>query len=121
MKISWTRNVALALAVALLAGPALAQTPVTVQNPSFEWTGKEGDQANFRWTAIVDNPSSRDDLRVRVSLEMLDDAGNVVGSDSTEMLLPEEDQVSIERDARIAVSTAQQASDYRVTIVEIED
>lgn len=121
MKNSWTRSLMLALAVALVAGPALAQTPVTVQNPSFEWTGKEGPQANYRWTATVDNPSSRDDLRVRVSLEMLDDDGNVVASDSTEMLLPEEDQASIERTARVEVDTAQQASQYRVTIVEIED
>lgn len=122
MKTRSIRPAAMMLAlVALVAAPVLAQTPVTVQNPSFEWTGKEGQQANYRWSATVDNPSSRDDLRVRVTLEMLDSGGNVVASDSTEMQLPEEDQASIDRTAQVEVETAQQATEYRITMVELED
>jgi len=63
---------------ALMATEAVAQKEVNVQTRSFAWTGKSGDNANYRWSATVDNPSSRD-LEVRITIELLNAAGDVVG------------------------------------------
>lgn len=114
-----TSAVVVLAAVALAVGPVLAQTAITVQNPSFEWTGKSGQMAGYRWSASVDNPSGRE-LQVRVSFEMLDSAGAVVASDSVELTVASEDTADVERTAEVEVATAQGASQYRVTLMGID-
>lgn len=104
---------------AAFAAEALAQIEVTVQNRTFAWTGKSGDNANYRWTATIDNPSSRE-LNVRVTIELLDAAGAVVGQNSADVMLTPTDSTSVEQTASIAVSTAETARQYRIVMMEIE-
>lgn len=108
----------LALGV-MFAGTALAQLEVRVQDRTFAWTGKAGQDANYRWTATIDNPSSRE-LNVRVTIELLDAAGAVVGQNSTDVMLAPEDTTAVEETASIAVTTAETAQQYRIVLAEIE-
>ena len=104
---------------ALVAGEAIAQKEVSVQNRSFAWTGKSGQNANYRWSATIDNPSSRD-LNVRVTIELLSASGDVVVYDATDLMLPKMDSASVEQTANIPVETGKTATQYRVVLVEIE-
>ncbi|MGD8329611.1 MAG: FxLYD domain-containing protein [Acidobacteriota bacterium] len=104
---------------AMFAVDALAQTQVSVQNPSFAWTGKTGQNANYRWSATIDNPSGRE-LNVRVTIELLDAQGNVVGNNSADLMLPKMESTPVEQTATIAVSTAQTAQQYRIVLMEVE-
>ena len=104
---------------ALAAGEALAQKEVSVQNPSFEWTGKSGQNANYRWSATVNNPSGRD-LTVRVAVEFLDADSNVVARDTADVMLPKMDRASVEQTASMTVATAQTATQYRVVLTELD-
>lgn len=104
---------------AVFAVEAIAQIEVSVQNRSFAWTGKSGDNANYRWSATIDNPSGRD-LNVRVTIEMLNAAGDVVGQDSADVMLTPMDSTSVEQTSNIAVTTAESATQYRVVLMEIE-
>jgi hypothetical protein len=104
---------------AVFALDALAQTQVSVQNRTFAWTGKSGQDANYRWSATIDNPSGRE-LNVRVSIELLDAAGAVVGSNSADVMLPPMDTTSVEQTSNIAFATAETARQYRVVLMEIE-
>jgi hypothetical protein len=118
-----TRSIlAVLLVVALgsvFAVDAIAQTEVSVENRSFAWTGKSGDTANYRWSATVNNPSGRE-LNLRVTMEMLNAAGEVVAQDSTDVMLAPMDSSSVEETANIAVATAESATQYRVVLMEIE-
>ena len=104
---------------AMFTVDVLAQTEITVQSRDFAWTGKSGQNANYRWSATIDNPSGRD-LNVRVTMEMLDDSGNVVGSDSADLMLPRRESSSVDQTASIAYATAQTARQYRIVLMEIE-
>jgi len=104
---------------ALAAGEALAQKEVSVQNPSFAWTGKTGQAANYRWSATVDNPSGRE-LNVRVAVELLDADGNVVARDTADLMLPKMDQAAVQQTATVAVETAKTATRYRVVLTGLE-
>lgn len=104
---------------ALAATQALAQAEVSVQNPSFAWTGKSGQNAGYRWSATVNNPSGRE-LNVRVTMEMLNAAGDVVGQNSADVMLTPMDMTSVENTGSIAVTTAESATQYRVVLMEIE-
>jgi len=104
---------------AMFAVEALAQTQVSVQDRSFAWTGKSGQNANYRWSATIDNPSGRE-LNVRVTIELLDAQGNVVGNNSTDVMLPKMDSTSVEQTASIEVSTAQTAQQYRIVLMEVK-
>jgi hypothetical protein len=104
---------------ALVAAPVLAQTVVSVQNPTFAWTGKAGQTANYHWTASVDNPSKKE-LNVRVTIELLDGAGNVVGSDTSETWIGKMARADIDQTASVAFAEAEKASQYRVVLTEIE-
>jgi hypothetical protein len=109
----------LVLAVtALAATEALAQLEVSVQNRSFAWTGKSGQTANYRWSATIDNPSSRD-LNVRVTVELLNAAGEVVARDSADLMLPQMDRASVEQTSSVAFASAQTATQYRVVLMPI--
>lgn len=108
----------LALSVTLVT-PALAQTEISVKNPAFSWTGKSGQQANYSWSAIVDNPSGKK-LNVRVTIELLDNSGSVVGSDSREVLVPKRDQANLDVTANLAFADAKRASQYRIVLSQIE-
>lgn len=103
----------------LVALPVAAQITVSVQDPQFSWTGKAGQQANFSWSATVDNPA-REDFRVRVTLELLDSGGNVVGGDSTEVSVGRESRSNVDEAGSIEFASAQQARQYRIVIAEIE-
>jgi hypothetical protein len=104
---------------ALVATPVLAQVTVSVQNPTFAWTGKAGQNANYQWTAKVDNPSKKE-LNVRVTIELLDSAGNVVGSDTYEAMVGKMGSADIDQNASIPFADAEKASQYRVVLAEIE-
>ncbi len=104
---------------ALVAAPVFAQTVVSVQSPTFAWTAKAGQQANYHWTASVDNPSKKE-LNVRVTIELLDSAGNVVGSDTSETMVGKMARADIDQTASLAFADAENASQYRIVLTEIE-
>lgn len=104
---------------AMIAGEALAQKEISVQNRSFAYTGKSGQDANYRWSATIDNPSNRD-LSVRVTLEMLNAAGEVVAFDTADLMLPPMDSTSVEQTSSVAVATAETATQYRVVLMELK-
>ena len=120
MKARWFWALFLILSVGtLVAADAIAQATVSVQDRSFAWTGKSGQNANFRWTATIDNPSRRA-LNVRVTIELLDSQGSVVAQDSAEVMLPQMDRASVQQTGSVAFSTAEQAAQYRVVLVAID-
>jgi len=104
---------------AMIAGEALAQKEISVQSRSFAYTGKSGQNANYRWSATIDNPSNRD-LNVRVTLEMLNAAGEVVAFDTADLMLPPMDSTSVEQTSSVAVATAETATQYRVVLMELK-
>lgn len=104
----------------VFAADAWAQLEVTVQDRSFAWTGKSGQDANYNWSATINNPSSRE-LNVRVTIELLDSAGAVVGENSTDAILTPEDNTSVDANASVAFTTAETAQQYRITLMEIEE
>ena len=104
---------------AMIAGEALAQVEISVQSRSFAYTGKSGQNANYRWSATIDNPSNRD-LNVRVTLEMLNAAGEVVAFDTADLMLPPMDSTSVEQTSSVAVATAETATQYRVVLMELK-
>ena len=114
----WAFLLILAMGV-LAAVDAVAQIEVSVQDRSFAWTGKSGQNANFRWTATIDNPSGSE-LNVRVTIELLDGQGAVVAQDSANVMLPRMDRTSVEQTGSVAVSTAEQAMQYRVVLAAVE-
>jgi hypothetical protein len=117
------------LALTLLAAPATAMQEnmqgmqegmyVTIDQPTFSWTGKEGQQANFHWSATVDNPYERP-ATVRVTLVLLDASGNVVGTDSEDLTVARRSQAAVDSDGSLAYSAASQATQYRVAVEGVE-
>jgi hypothetical protein len=104
---------------AMVAAEAVAQIEVGVSDRSFAWTGKSGQDANYRWSATINNPSRRE-LNVRVTIELLNAAGEVVGNNSADVMLPPEDTTSVEQTSSITVATAETARQYRIVLMEIE-
>ena len=104
---------------AMFAAEALAQQEVSVQDRSFAWSGKSGQNANYRWSATIDNPSSRE-LNVRVTIELLNAAGDVVGQNSADVMLPPMDRTSVEQTSNITVAAAETLAQYRVVLMELE-
>ena len=111
--------VLVAALAAVFTTEALAQTEVSVQDRSFAWSGKSGQNANYRWSATIDNPSSRE-LRVRITIELLNAAGDVVAQNSADVTLPPMARPSVEQTSSLAVATAETATQYRVVLMEIE-
>lgn len=109
------------VALVLMAAPVIAQDTieVSVQSPSFSWTGKEGQRANFAWSATVDNPSRRD-LHVDVTLQLLDAEGTVVSSDVQRLTVAGESQVGVEGESFLSYSDATEATDYRIMLAGVE-
>jgi len=103
------------LALALVATPALAQSVISAQNPSFSWTGKQDQQANFTWSATLTNPSKRT-TTVVVTLQLIDASGNVVGADTKTVTLQRESDMEVGGDASIAYADAARAAQYRVMV-----
>lgn len=112
---------ALLLAV-MLAAPAIAQDEmyVSVQDPSFSWTGKQDQQANYSWSATIDNPTKRPAM-VMVTLHLMDATGNIVGSDSITVDVERQSRSEISNSSALAYATASQATQYRITIEGVED
>ncbi|MFW6198927.1 MAG: hypothetical protein ACOC5E_03795 [Acidobacteriota bacterium] len=110
------------LALVVTAAPVMAQDviEVSVQNPSFSWTGKEGERANYAWSATVDNPSRRD-LVVNATLQLVDAEGNVVSSDVQQITVMGESQAEIEGESFLAYSDATEATDYQITLADAEE
>lgn len=104
------------LIVAILAVPALAQQYVSVQNAQFEWIGKEDRTANFSWSATIDNPTKRPDVELRVTLTLVDGAGNVVGSDSTTVTVGKMAQATVSQDGSLPYDEAARVAQYRVSV-----
>lgn len=119
------RNLIVALAavaaLAVLTVPATAQNEVVVaaQNPSFDWTGKVDQTVNYQWSTTIDNPS-RKDLQLAVTLEFLDDTGTVVTTDRLTVEVAEDSSVDVDNAASITWAQAQEATQYRITLAEIE-
>lgn len=107
---------ALVLAVVLVA-PALAMDDVnvSVQNPSFSWTGKQDQQAGYDWSATVSNPSKRP-TSVIVTLHLLDASGNVVASDTKTVEVMRQSQVAVSGKGMLAYADANKATQYRITL-----
>lgn len=110
------------VAVALLVVPAVqAQEDapegdyVTVQEPSFSWTGKEDQTANFSWSATVHNPYKRP-VWVNVTLLLLDGSGNVISTDTEQVEISKEGMASVSRDGSLAYGQASQAQQYRIAV-----
>jgi hypothetical protein len=104
---------------AMFAAEALAQQEISIQNRSFAYTGKSGQNANYRWSATIDNPTGRE-FNVRVTIELLNAAGGVVGQNSADVMLPPMDRTSVEQTSSIPVTTAETATQYRLVLMEIE-
>ncbi len=106
------------LALALLvssAAPVFAQSVVTAHDPSFSWSGKEGQQANYSWSSTLTNPTRRD-VTVVVTLQLLDSAGNVVGSDVRTVSLARESDMQVGGDASLGYTDASRATQYRIMV-----
>lgn len=107
-----------ALAVcAVLLPVAYAQVTVSVEAQNFAWTGKQGQQANYRWSAIIGNPSRRV-LDVEVTLQLLDADGEVVASKSETTTLEGESQTTVDSTGSVAFADAETAAQYRIVLVE---
>lgn len=104
------------LIVAIVAVPALAQQYVSVQNSRFEWTGKQDRTANFRWSATIDNPTKRPDIELRVTLTLVDGAGNVVGTDSTTVTVGKMGQAEVSQHGSLPYDDAARVAQYRVSV-----
>ena len=105
-----------ALAISLLAAPAIAQMQyVSAQSPSFSWTGKQDQQANFSWNATVDNPSKRM-VAVHVTLHLLDANGDVISSDTQTTEVGKLSQARVSHTGSLAYADANRATDYRITV-----
>ena len=59
-------------------------------------------------------------FNVRVTIELLNASGNVVGQNSADVMLPPMDNTSVEQTANIEVATAETAMQYRIVLMEIE-
>lgn len=106
--------------IALLSAPALAQTVVSATNPVFTWTGKEGDQAAYSWSASVSNPSKRS-VTALISLHLIDSTGAVVASDSKTVVVDEKSVVEVDGTSRVPYSDARRATQYRITVEGVEN
>lgn len=107
------------LAVTLLAAPVvLAQAPqfISVEDQSFEWTGKEGRTANFSWSATIANPTKRPNVELAVTLTLVDGAGNVVGTDSTTLTVDREGQADVRHAGSLPYDDAAMVENYRVSV-----
>lgn len=72
-----------ALALLLTHAPgATAAFQLRLGEHSFDWTTVEQERAHFRWNAEVTNATGRN-VRVTVTVDLLDDDDSVVHSDST--------------------------------------
>ena len=111
---------ALAASLTLAAAPAIAQVTVSVQNPSFSWTGKQDQRANYRWSASIDNPSRRE-VVVDVRIELLDAAGAVVGSDTRTVTVARESGGSVSGETSLPYADASRATQYRITLEAAEE
>ena len=114
-----TAAVVIGLVLVAAAIPAHASGVVSASDTSLSWTGKQGTQANYRWSAMVSSTDRRDQT-VQVTLQLLDASGGVVGSDSQKVTVPAGGQVSAGGDASLAYSSASRAVRYRVAIEGVD-
>jgi hypothetical protein len=112
---------AIVLALAI-AAPVVAQDEmyVSVQDPSFSWTGKQDQQANFSWSASIDNPTKRP-ATVMVTLHLMDADGAIVGSDSQTIAITKQSNTDVGGNGSLAYASASQATQYRVTVEGVEN
>jgi len=106
--------------IALLSTPVLAQTVVTATNPAFSWTGKQGDQSGYNWSATVTNPARRT-VTANVTLQLVDASGNVVAADSKTVVLERESELQVGGDSTISYADARRATQYRITVEGVEN
>lgn len=104
-----------AIAVLAAAVPVLAQSVITAHDPSFSWTGKEDQQANYTWSATVTNPSRRE-ATINVTLQLIDASGNVVAADAKTITVGRESDTEVGGDASLAYAEAARATQYRIMV-----
>lgn len=106
-------------ALTLLAVPAAqAQDDgdyVSLASPMFSWTGKQDQNANYSWSATVENPFKRP-VTVRVTLVLVDGAGDVVSSTSETVEVDKEGSVDVGGEGMLAYAQANQARQYRIEV-----
>ena len=109
------------LAMLTVAMPAMAQDEFVVRatNPSFSWGAKQDQQATYEWNSTLSNPSRREAV-VNVSLQLLDDAGDVVASDTKMVTIVGETETSVGGEAMLAYADARSAKTYRIVVTEAE-
>ena len=109
------------LALLAVAVPAMAQDEIIVRatNPSFSWGAKQDQQATYEWSSTLNNPSRREAV-VNVSLQLLDDAGNVVGSDTKLVTIARESEMSVGGESMLAYADASNAAMYRIVVAAAE-
>ena len=103
------------LALTLVATPLLAQDMIRAFEPSFSWTGKQDQQANYTWSSTLTNPSRRD-TTVIVTLQLVDSAGNVVGADTKTVSITRESEMQVGGDASMPYSDASRVSKYLLMV-----
>ncbi len=110
------------LAVGLLPAPTIAQSEqyVSAGNASFEWTGKQDRSALFSWSATVENPSKRRNVEVRVSLVLVDAAGETVATDSVTVTLQNESSADVGQGGSLPYDDAARVAQYRVAVEPLD-
>lgn len=105
------------LALALVAAPAVAaqEQYVSIQSPSFSWTGKQDQQASYSWSATVSNPFRRA-AAVKVTLLLLDGNGNVVGSSSVTTEVAKNGTAEVSGESTLAYAQARLAAQYKIAV-----
>lgn len=110
------------LALALVAVPTVQAQEgdyVTVEEPSFMWTGKEDMTANFSWSAMIANPYKRP-VSVEVTLVLLDGSGDVVATDSEMVEVGKEGNIEVGSDGSLPYAEADRARQWRVAVASAE-
>ncbi|NKB88911.1 MAG: hypothetical protein GKS06_11895 [Acidobacteria bacterium] len=110
------------LALVAVAIPAVAQDMDDVEivratNPTFAWGAKQDQQATYTWNSTLSNPSSREAM-VNVSLQLLDNSGGVVASDTKMITIAGESEMSVGGEAMLPYPDARSAEKYRIVVEE---
>lgn len=110
------------VAAALLSVPATAQEGqyVSADNANFEWSGKQDRNALFNWSASIENESKRRNVEVRVSLVLVDTAGETVATDSVTVTLQNESTVEVGHDGMLPYDDAARVAQYRVAVEPVD-
>lgn len=110
--------VALLLCVLCLtyAPGLLASLQLRLGEHSFDWTTVEQERAHFRWSAEVTNGTGRN-VRVTVTVDLLDDDDAVVHSDSTSVEMAREATQRIRHEGSLPFDRAADVVTFRFRLM----